>query len=70
MTDDERKLLNDALMENTHLQSFLGIDSTKEEVDMVRRTQYQNLLFLKNIDSAMFDALTLDFKKYRSFNNG
>lgn len=59
--------LNQALKENAALQSTIGIDSSNAEIDLVKRKQYQNLLFLKELDPDKFDVLTKDSKKYRTF---
>lgn len=65
--EDYHERLNNALRENSALQSAIGIDSSKAEIDLVKRQQYHNLLFLKDIDPDKFDRLAKDFKKYRSF---
>lgn len=65
--DDYHDRLNNALKENAALQSSIGIDSSKAEIDLIKRKQYQNLLFLKEIDPDKFELLTKDSKKYRSF---
>ena len=65
---DYKDQLDKALEENIRLQSTLGIDSTKKEVLDVKRKQYQNLLFLKDINKEHFDRLAYNFdRKFRKF---
>lgn len=67
MTEETFGKLNKALKQNAELQTFIGIDSSRHEIEMVHRKQYQNLLFLKEEDPEKFDILTKDFKRYRVF---
>lgn len=65
---DYKELLDEALRKNVSIQAKLGIDSTKEELEIARRQQYKNLLFLKDVDRERFNAITKNFEtKYRKF---
>lgn len=67
MNEETLSRLNIALRKNAELQSFIGIDSSKDEIDFVHRQQYKNILFLKDEDPDKFERLSSDFKKYRVF---
>jgi len=67
MSEETLSKLNTALRKNAELQAFIGIDSTKEEIDFIHRKQYQNILFLKEEDPERFERISSDFKKYRVF---
>lgn len=65
---DYEARLREAMEENMRIQANLGIDSTKKELLAAKRKQYQNLLFLKEIDKDRFERLTLNFDiKFRKF---
>lgn len=65
---DYRAELDKALSENARIGATLGIDSTNSEKEAVRRQQYKNLLFLKDVDKERFESLTGNFeRKYRKF---
>lgn len=65
---DYKAELDKALSENAKIEATLGSDSTRSEKEAVRRQQYKNLLFLKDVDKERFDAVTRNFeRKYRKF---
>lgn len=65
---DYKDQLDKALNENMMLESTLGIDSTKKEIEAIKRKQYQNILFLKDLNKEHFDRLAYNFdRKFRKF---